>query len=198
MVGAGLSIAVMLVPPLYVLENTNLTVRMITEILLFVYAIMFGFALQRYASAKMSVESTKSFASRAYHRLSEVNRSTRGLIFVLLVPSILATYWNYPPTFDATAQNILLRYTSDLSYLVAAILAGLAIVHVGKKLKVLLLYFAFMCVGMMGSMMLVWQPGFYVAYSAVQNTDMNTFMMMFGAFGIMGLSSYLLKVMDVI
>ncbi|MDG6922012.1 MAG: DUF1404 family protein, partial [Nitrososphaerota archaeon] len=185
MVGAGLSITVMLVPPLYVLENMNLTVRMITEILLFVYAIMFGYALEKYASAKMAVESRKGLVSRAHHKLSLVNRSTRGLIFVLLIPSILAVYWNYPPTFDTTAQNILLRYSSDLSYLVAAILAGFAVVHVGKKLKVLLLYFAFMSVGMMGSMMLVWQPGFYTFYSAVQNTDMSTFMMMFGAFGIM-------------
>ena len=112
--------------------------------------------------------------------------------------SILLAYWNFPRIFDATAQNILLRYTSDLSYLGVAILAGLALVHVPKKFRVLLLYFAFMSVGMMGSMMLVWTPGFYTVYSSVQNSDMNTFMMMFGAFGIIGTSSYLLKVMDIV
>ena len=82
--------------------------------------------------------------------------------------------------------------------MVADILAGLSLIYVPRKFRVLLLYFAFMSVGMMGSMMLVWSPGFYTVYSPSQNTDMNTFMMMFGAFGIIGTSSYLLKVMDVI
>lgn len=198
MLGSAVSIAVMLFPPFYVLENTNLTVRMIADILLFVYAIMFGYALEKYATTKMASRTEFSFGFRAFKILSRLNSKTRGLIFAFLIPTFLVSYWNFPPTFDSTVQNIFLRYTSDLSYLGAAIFTGLALVHVPKKFRVLLLFFAFMCVGMMGSMMLVWTPGFYTVYTSVQNTDMNTFMMLFGAFGIIGTSSYLLKVMDVV
>ena len=197
MFGSAVSIAVILFPPLDIIENTNLTVRMIEDILLFIYAILFGYALERYASIKFS-SVVSGVSRRVYYSIKRINESTKGLIFVLLIPSIFAIYWNYPPIFDATAGNIFLRYTSDLSYLVAAILAGLSLIYVPRKFRVLLLYFAFMSVGMMGSMMLVWSPGFYTVYSPSQNTDMNTFMMMFGAFGIIGTSSYLLKVMDVI
>ena len=197
MFGSAISIAVILFPPLDIIENTNLTVRMIEEILLFVYAILFGYALERHASRKFT-SIASGISSKAYQTIKKINESTKGLIFALLVPSIFATYWSYPPIFDATAGNIFLRYASDLSYLVAAILAGISLIYVPRKFRVLLLYFAFMCVGMMGSMMLVWSPGFYTVYSPSQNTDMNTFMMMFGAFGIIGSSSYLLKVMDLL
>lgn len=189
----------MLIPPLYIIENTNLTARMITDILLFVYASLLGYSLQKFARNKLASLQTQnsSFANRAYHGLDKINALSRGLIFVMLVPSFFFFYWNIPSTFDATAQNILLRYTSDLSYVAVAILAGIALTYVPKRLRILLLYFAFMTAGMSGSMMLVWTPGFYTVYSAAQNTDMNTFLMMFGAFGTIGTSSYLLKAFDV-
>lgn len=197
--GSAFLIAVMLIPPLYIIENTNLTARMITDILLFVYASLLGYSLQKFARNKLASLQTQnsSFANRAYHGLDKINALSRGLIFVMLVPSFFFFYWNIPSTFDATAQNILLRYTSDLSYVAVAILAGIALTYVPKRLRILLLYFAFMTAGMSGSMMLVWTPGFYTVYSAAQNTDMNTFLMMFGAFGTIGTSSYLLKAFDV-
>lgn len=198
MIGCAASIAVMLFPPLDIIENSNLTVRMIQDMLIFVYAIIFGYVLDRYATTKLGTEPISSFAAKAFDSIKRINKSTRGLLFALLIPSIFLVYWTYPVNFDATAQNIYLRYASDLSYLVSAILAGMALIYIPKKIRVLLLYFMFMSVGMMGSMMLVWIPGFYTVYSPTQNTDMNTFMMMFGAFGIIGTSSYLLKVMDVI
>jgi hypothetical protein len=198
MIGCVASIAVMLFPPLDVAENSNLTVRMIEDILIFVYAIIFGYVLDRYATVKIGTRSISSLSEKAFDLIRRINKSTRGLFFALLIPTILLVYWTYPINFDATALNIYLRYAADLSYVVSAILAGMALVYIPRKFRVLLLYFMFMSVGMMGSMMLVWIPGFYTVYSPVQNTDMNTFMMMFGAFGIIGTSSYLLKVMDVI
>lgn len=198
MSGTAILIAIMLSPPLYVLENANLTVRMISDMLLFAYAIIFGYSLQKYVSSKMISQNMKGLGIRAFNLLNKFNLSSRGFIFVVLVPAALLVYWNFPSTFDLTANNLTLRYVSDLSYLVAAVLAGLALTQVPKKFKIIILYFTFMCVGMMGSMMLVWSPGFYTVYSPSQNTDMNTFMMLFGAFGIMGSSSYLLRVMDVI
>jgi hypothetical protein len=199
--GSAISIAVMLIPPIYIIENTNLTVRMIADILLFIYAALLGYSLQRYATAKLASSSqtqNSSFAKRSFDALNKINTASKGLIFVMLLPAILLIYWNIPSVFDETAQNIFLRYASDLSYLTAAILAGISLMYVPRRFRIILLYFAFMSAGMSGSMMLVWTPGFYTVYSPVQNTDMNTFLMMFGAFGIIGTSSYLLKAMDVI
>lgn len=197
--GSAISIAIMLVPPIYIIENTNLTVRMISDILIFVYAALLGYSIQKYAKSRMTISQSGnlSFLNRTYHALDKINTKTRGLIFVMLLPAILFVYWNIPSTFDLTAQNIFLRYASDLSYLAVATLAGISLMYVPKKFRIILLYFAFMSAGMSGSMMVIWTPGFYTVYSPVQNTDMNTFLMMFGAFGTIGMSTYLLKVLDV-
>jgi Protein of unknown function (DUF1404) len=198
LIGSAVSIAVILFPPLDIIENSNLTVRMIEDILLFVYAILFGYGVERYVSTKANSQHNIGSTSGVHSVITRINRWSKGLIFAMLIPATLLIYWNFPANFDLTAGNIFIRYASDISYLVAAILAGTAITYVPRKFKVLLLYFAFMAVGMMGSMMLVWQPGFYTAYSPGQNTTMNTFMMLFGAFGVVGMSTWLLKVMDVI
>lgn len=196
---SAVSIIVMLVPPIYIAENTNLTVRMIADILIFVYAALLGYSFERYSSGRLALSQTKNstFAWRAFRVLDKINASSKGLIFVMLLPSIPLVYWNIPSVFDETSQNILLRYSSDLSYIVVAALAGFALLYVPKKFRIILLYFAFMTAGMSGSMMIVWTPGFYTVYSPSQNSDMNTFLMMFGLFGTIGMSTYLLKALDV-
>ena len=110
MFGSAVSIAVILFPPLDIIENTNLTVRMIEDILLFIYAILFGYALERYASIKFS-SVVSGVSRRVYYSIKRINESTKGLIFVLLIPSKFAIYWNYQPNFDDNDGKIFLRYT---------------------------------------------------------------------------------------
>ncbi len=198
LIGSGISLIVILFPPLEIIENSNLTARMFADLLLFVYAILFGYGLERQLFLKTKSPGHSSLYSEVYSIIQSFNLPTKGLIFALVVPSALLLYWNNPPVFDATVSNLGLRYASDTSYLVAAILAGLSVSFIPRKFRVLLLYLAFMSVGMMGSMMLVWQPGFYTAYSPSQNTSMNTFLMLFGAVGAIATSSWLLKIMDVL
>jgi Protein of unknown function (DUF1404) len=197
-IASSISLLVILFPPIEIIENSNLTVRMIEDVLLFVYAGILGYALERriYLRAKDAYSST--IYQEIYSMIESISVPTRGLLFALLVPSLLVLYWNYPPVFDSTVGNIFLRYQSELSYLAAAILAGASIAFVPQKFRVLLLYLAFMTTGMMGSMMLTWQPGFYTAYSPSQNLAMNTFLMLFGALGAIATSSWLLKIMDVL
>ena len=198
LVGSAISLFVILFPPLDIIETANLTVRMIEDMLIFVYAILFGYGVERYVKVKERTQTKFSPWFKIYSGISKINRLSRGFLFALIVPAIVIVYWNNPVVFDNTAIDIYTRYLSDATYLVVAILAGTAITYVPSKLRVILLFFAFMNVGMMGSMMLVWPPGFYTAYSAAQNNAMNTFMMLFGAVGILGTSGWLLKVWDVI
>ena len=58
-----------------------------------------------------------------------------------------------------------------------------------KKFKAGLVSLGFMQAGMMGSMMLVWRQ-FYAAYSAAQNTEMDSALMLFGALGLMATGSW--------
>ena len=53
-------------------------------------------------------------------------------------------------------------------------------------------------VGMRGSMMLVWHPGFYTAYSPSQNLESNAFLMAVGALGVLISGSWTLKALDII
>lgn len=171
---------------------------MVEDILIFVYAIMFGYALERYVKIRSRTGASKASFLRIYSGLSKINSASKGFLFALIIPSIVVVYWNNPVAFDLTARDIFVRYVSDCTYVISAILAGTAITYVPAKLRVILLFFAFMSVGMMGSMMLVWPPGFYTFYSPAQNNAMNTFMMLFGAVGVLGTSGYLLKAWDVV
>lgn len=198
LIGCGVSIFVILFPPLEIIENSNLTARMIEDTLLFVYAILFGYGLEKGLFLKKKSQASSGIYREIYSIVEGINLPTRGLIFALVIPSVLLLYWNFPPVFDSTVGNIMLRYISEISYLGAAILAGLSITFIPRKFRVLLLYLAFMSVGMMGSMMLTWQPGFYTAYSPSQNVTMNSFLMIFGAIGAIATSSWLLKIMDVL
>jgi hypothetical protein len=193
-IGCAASIAIMLLPPLDAVENSNLTVRMVEDVLLFIYAIMIGYA----AEARSSLGTTMSSVLRVVHSItSRINRQSKGLIFAIVIPSILLAYWNYPTNLDLTATNIVARYASEILYVACAVLAGTSIGYIPGKFRVLLLLFAFMSIGMMGSMMVVYQPGFYAAYSPAQNTTMNTFMMLFGAVGVVVVSPWLMKVLDI-
>ncbi len=196
--GSAIALLAILFPPVDIIENSNLTVRMIEDILIFVYAIMFGYGLERYVKWKRETRKSTSPWLKIHSVFAKINYKTKGFLFTLIIPSIVVVYWNNPAAFDMTAKDILTRYVSDGTFVIVAILAGTAISYVPSKMRVILLFFAFMSVGMMGSMMLVWPPGFYSFYSASQNNAMNTFMMMFGAVGILGTSGYLLKAWDVI
>jgi hypothetical protein len=198
LIGCGISIFVILFPPLEIIENSNLTARMVEDLVLFIYAILLGYGLERQLCLKMKTGVHSFIYGKIYSIIQTINLPSKGLIFALILPAAVLLYWNYPPVLDSTVGNIFLRYACDLSYVISAILAGVAITFIPRKFRVMLLYLAFMSAGMMGSMMLTWQPGFYTAYSPSQNLAMNTFLMLFGAVGAIATSSWLLKVMDVL
>jgi Protein of unknown function (DUF1404) len=196
-VACSASLAVILFPPLEALENTNLTARMIEDALLIVYAVLLGYGIDRHLSSEHAVIGG-GVGALLFLAIQKANRSSRGLIFGLAIPMVLLTYWNFPANFDVTAVNVSVRYVADFSYLGAALLAGMAIASMPRALRAGLLLFTFLSVGMMGSMMLVWQPGFYTAYSATQNVESNTFLMLFGAFGEIFSGAWTLKMLSVL
>jgi cytochrome c oxidase assembly factor CtaG len=127
-----------------------------------------------------------------------VNSRTKGLILAALLPAFVLTYWHLPQNFDLAVTDQGIHEIEHLSYLTIGGLVGLSVYAVPKKLRIMLLYIGFMQLGMMGSMMLVWPPGFYTIYSASQNVEMNTFMMLTGAAGVSILSYWVVKMLDII
>ena len=107
---------------------------------------------------------------------------TKGLIFAALVPALVFSFWHFPSNFDLAVTNGYVHITEHFSYIVSGSLVGAAVLVVPRKFKAGLLVFGFMMAGMMGSMMLLW-PQFYSAYSAAQNSQMDSAIMLFGAAG---------------
>jgi Protein of unknown function (DUF1404) len=177
-------IAIILLPPIDALENTNLTARMAECALIVFYSISLGFGLQRLGTGQSPGVAQKSWG--------------RSVILGLLVPGIGLAFWNFPPTFDLTVASTALRYASDLTYIAVGIVAGMTVTTMPRAFRASALILAFLSVGMMGSMMLVWQPGFYAAYSPAQNLASNTFLMGIGALGVIISGSWTLKVLDVV
>ncbi|HKT21698.1 MAG TPA: DUF1404 family protein, partial [Nitrososphaerales archaeon] len=114
------------------------------------------------------------------------------------IPGVVLTFWNYPVNFDATVVNTGLRYAADLTYLAAGILVGMTVSTMPRGFRAGALLLTFLSVGMMGSMMLVWQPGFYTTYSPAQNLVSNTFLMGMGALGVLISGSWTLKALDIV
>ena len=176
-------IAAILVPPVDAIENTNLTARMVECALLVMYSISLGYGLYRL---------------RGQNGASGVKSWSKSVLLGLIFPGAILAFWNFPPNFDATVVSTGLRYASDFTYILAGILVGATVHVMPRAFRAGALILTFLSVGMMGSMMLVWQPGFYTAYSASQNLDSNTFLMGVGALGVVISGSWTLKVLDVV
>ncbi len=188
----------LLVDPIDSIANVNLTVHMFQHIGLFVGSAVFGYGLERYLSTHL-VQIRKKFRIGYTVLLSVIkfNTKTKGLVFAAVVPAFVFAYWHFPSNFDLALVNGNVHILEHFSYIVAGSLVGLSIIAIPKKYKVVLLEFGFMEAGMMGSMMVLW-PSFFPAYSAAQNADMDTALMLFGAVGIVATSSWMLKVLDII
>ena len=177
-------IAVVLAPPIDAIENLNLTARMAEGVMLVVYSISLGYGIERLRRGLDSPKPAKSWKKSVF----------LGLVF----PGAVLAFWNFPAAFDATVVSTALRYASDLTFILAGALVGTMVSVMPRGFRAGALILTFLSVGMMGSMMLVWQPGFYVAYSPSQNVDSNSFLMGVGALGVLVSGSWTLKVMDVI
>ena len=192
------ALAVLLFPPLDVLENANLVSRMVGDLLMVLYSILLGYALDRYVVRTRGEGGPPGRLGAAFRALVGVNRRTKGVILGVVVPLFAFAYWNLPATFDATAADIYTRYLGYLTFVVVAGLAGMAVSYMPKLIRVGAMLLAFLSVGSMGSMMLVWQPGFYTFYSSSQNVDANTFLMMIGAAGELVGGGWALKALDIV
>ncbi|MDG6995404.1 MAG: cytochrome c oxidase assembly protein [Nitrososphaerota archaeon] len=189
---------VVLSGPFDSLSDANLTVHMIQHLVLFVGSAIFGYGLERYLFSKLLALRKRTYIGwKIFTSVMRFNSKTRGLLFALVVPAVVFSYWHYPPNFDLAVVNENVHILEHLCYIISGSLVGLSIVAITRKLRYVLVYVGFMQAGMMSSMMLVW-PSFFPIYSAAQNTDMETFLMMFGAVGVVGLGSYMLKAFDVI
>ena len=191
------ALALLLFPPLDALENTILLARMAGDMLMVVYAVLLGYSIDRYLTRTRG-EENPSTRRRVFAGIVSLNRETKGLLLGLVVPAAALTYWNFPANFDATALNVYSRYTAYFTFIVVAGLAGMAIAYMPRLMRIGLLLLAWLSIGMMGSMMLVWQPGFYTSYSAAQNVQANSFLMLVGAFGELLGGAWRLKALEIV
>jgi Protein of unknown function (DUF1404) len=191
------SIAVLLLPPLDAIENTNLTARMVEDTLLIVYSISMGYGLERWFTMRDPASKSLEAGVRSAGVRPRKNW-TRSLVFGLIIPTAVLAYWNFPATFDVTASNVGMRYLADGTYILMGVLIGTAVTSMPTGLRAGLLLLTFLSVGMMGSMMLVWQPGFYTAYSPGQNLQSNTFLMLLGSSGILISGAWTLRILSII
>lgn len=199
LMAGGLAVTLLvLIQPVDSMADANLTVHMLQHMALFIGSIVFGYGLERYLFSKLLALRRRTYVGwKLFTSVMRFNAMTRGLVFAAVIPAIVFTYWHYPANFDLAVVNENVHILEHLSYIISGSLVGLSIVAITRKIRYVLLYSGFMQAGMMGSMMLVW-PDFYPVFSATQNTDMETFLMMFGAVGIAAISSYMLKAFDVI
>ena len=184
--------------PLDPIANQNLTVHMFQHIGLFFFSAVVGYGLERTLITKLvSLKRRTYLGWKAYVSLIKFNSETKGLIFAALIPLAVFAFWHFPQNFDLAVTNDHVHILEHLSYIISGGLLGAAVLVVPRKFKALLLVLAFMQAGMMGSMMLVW-PHFYSVYSAAQNSEMDSALMLFGAIGLISTGSWFLKVVDVI
>jgi cytochrome c oxidase assembly factor CtaG len=189
---------VLLANPFDSIANQNLTVHMFQHIGLFVFSAVFGFGLEKAVLERMTQLRRRAYHIwKAYVSLIKFNTRTKGLVFAALVPAVVFSYWHFPPNFDLAATNGLVHISEHLSYIISGSLLGASLLAIPRKFKAALLVLGFMTAGMMGSMMLV-APDFYAAYSAAQNTEMQSALMLFGATGMICTGSWFLKIIDVI
>jgi cytochrome c oxidase assembly factor CtaG len=177
-------IVVTLLPPIDSVINTDLTARMAEDALLIVYSVSLGYGLERLRNGSSPVNRAKSWGGSALR--------------AIVVPGAVLAFWNYPPNFDATVASIVLRYSADFTYLLVGVLVGTTVSMMPRGFRAGALLLTFLSVGMMGSMMLVWQPGFYTVYSPAQNLYSNSFLMGMGAVGVLVTGSWTMKILDIV
>jgi cytochrome c oxidase assembly factor CtaG len=195
--GSLASMLILLTGPMDSLADQNLTVHMFQHIGLFVSAIFFGYGMDRILVSRLLwLKQNVHVGWRAFVGLMRFNSRTRGLVFAGILPSIAIFYWHIPSNFDLAVTNGYVHILEHLTYIIVGTFVGASAHAIPRRFKAGLVFFGFMIAGMMGSMMVVW-PYFYDVYSAAQNTQMDTAMMLFGAVGIIGTSTWLLKVLDV-
>jgi cytochrome c oxidase assembly factor CtaG len=187
----------LLIGPLDSLADGNLTVHMFQHIGLFVSAVVFGYGIERYLSTHL-VQLRKRFflGYRTLLSVIKFNTKTRGLILAGVIPAIVFFYWHLPSNFDLAVLNDNVHVLEHVSYIIIGSIVGLSIVAIPSKIRIVLVEFGFMQAGMMGSMMVVW-PYFYTAYSAAQNSQMDTAIMLFGAFGVLITSTWMIKILEI-
>ena len=195
----GLSLTLFVLSgPVDAQADVNLTLHMLQHMSLFVGSAVFGYGLERFLFSKLLVLRKRAYIVwKVFTLIIRFNAKTKGLVFAALVPAIVFTYWHYPANFDLAVLNENVHILEHACYIIAGSLVGLSLVAIPRKIRYVLAYAGFMQAGMMGSMMLVW-PTFFPIFSAAQNTTMETFLMMFGAIGVAGISSWMLKAFDVI
>jgi cytochrome c oxidase assembly factor CtaG len=197
---AGLALTLaLLVEPIDSLANENLALHMFQHIGLFVFSAVFGYGLDRILVTRLtSLKRTTYFGWRSFVGLMKFNSRTKGIVFAALIPAAVFYYWGLPANFDIAVTNGYVHILEHVSVMISGGLVGASINAISRKFRALLLMLGFMMAGMMGSMMLVWPPGFYPVYSPLQNTEMNTALMLFGALGIIATGTWFLKVADII
>ncbi|MEM3637374.1 MAG: DUF1404 family protein [Conexivisphaerales archaeon] len=184
-------------PPFDSLTYTNLIANMVQHFGMLIFSAVFGYGFALLLKAKWGDLAEKR-AWKYFYSLEEFNRRSRGLVISVVFPVIILTYWNLPWNFDLAATELPAHLLEHASYMLTGFLIGISIPAIPRKVRIVLLWIAFMQLGMMGSMMLVWQPGFYTAYSPYQNQLMNTIMMLVGAAGVSTTSVLLLREMDIV
>jgi len=190
-------ILILLTGPVDSLADMNLTVHMFQHIGLFVSAAFFGYGLDHILVSRLLwLKQNLYFGWRVFVGLMRFNSKTKGLIFAAVIPSVAFFYWHLPSIFDLAVTHPSIHILEHLTYIIVGTLVGLSMNAIPRRFKAVLLVVGFMMAGMMGSMMVVW-PYFYPVYSVAQNTEMDTAIMLFGAFGVIATSSWLLKVLDV-
>jgi cytochrome c oxidase assembly factor CtaG len=190
---------VLLADPIDSFADQNLTAHMFQHIGVFIFSAFFGFAIHKILiSSLVSLKRATIKGWIAFVAIMRFNSTTKGLVFSGLIPTFVFVFWGIPYYFDFAVTDGYVHILEHLSYIMAGGFVGLSANAIPSKYKALLLCLGFMTIGMMGSMMLVWPPGFYPIFSPSQNVDMSTAMMLVGALGIAAVGSWFLKVMDVI
>jgi cytochrome c oxidase assembly factor CtaG len=196
--GLALTFAI-LIQPIDSWANQNLTLHMFQHIGLFVFSAVFGYGLDRLIVTSLASIKRRTYLGwQTFVGLMRFNFKTRGIIFAGLIPAAVFYYWGLPANFDLAITNGSVHILEHICCIVSGGLAGASINAISRKIRALLLMLGFMMAGMMGSMMLVFPPGFYTLYDPAQNTEMNTALMLFGALGMIAVGSWFLKAMDVI
>lgn len=197
---AGLaSILFLLSPPMDTVADLNLTIHMFQHIGLFTGGIVMGYGLEVLIMLEiLRLKELTMTGWRLFTGVMKLNNSTKGVVFVVVFPALMFAYWHLPGNFDLAVQNESVHAIEHLGYVTVGSLAGLSIQAVSRKWRVILLYVGFMNLGMMGSMWIVWRPGYFPIYSYSANLEMGTAVMLFGALGVVATSSWLLRVMDII
>jgi cytochrome c oxidase assembly factor CtaG len=196
--GLALSI-VLLLEPIDSIADQNLAAHMFQHIGLFVFSAAVGYGLDRIIVTRLASLKHATYSGwRIFVGLMKFNSKTKGIIFAAVIPAVLFYYWGLPSNFDLAVTNGPIHILEHVTYMVSGGLVGASMSAISRKMRALLLMMGFMMAGMMGSMMLVWPPGFYPIFSSLQNTEMNTALMLFGGMGMLATGSWFLKVADII